>query len=108
MNLRGIHVKLALLLALLLPLQGFAMHLRCADAAQAAATASCHEHGGAHDHGSSLHNDHAACCCTAARTDGAFDLGPLPPAATRAFAVAPASPVFLSRDRLDRPPRPNA
>jgi hypothetical protein len=101
-------VKLALLLALIMPLQGLAAAWGCvsfdavsSDAASSAAPAHCpHETGAAQQH----HNC-GMCCCAAT-----VALMPLPWAAPRAASpgvLLPLrwQPASVVPDRLDRPPR---
>jgi hypothetical protein len=95
-------VKLALLLALLMPLQGVAAAWGCVsfDAASSAAPAHC-----PHETGAAQHHDCGMCCCAAT-----VALMPLPWAAPRTASpgVLPPlrwQPASVVPDRLDRPPR---
>jgi hypothetical protein len=96
-------VKLTLLLALIMPLQGLAAAWGCVslDAASAAAQTHCaHETGTAQEH----HNCGMGCCAAA------IALIPLPWAAPRTAGpdiLLPLRwlPASVVPDRLDRPPR---
>jgi hypothetical protein len=102
-TLRTQAVKLTLLLALIMPLQGLAAAWGCVslDAASAAAQAHCpHETGAAQQH----HNC-GMCCCAAT-----IALIPLPWAAPRTASPGVVLPArwqapSVVPDRLDRPPR---
>ena len=95
-------MKLALLLALIMPLQGFASAWSCGSfgAAPAAAAQHC-----AHEDGAAQQHHHCGTCCCAA----AIAVVPLlwiPPRPVNAGALLPVrSPPAIAIDRLDRPPR---
>jgi hypothetical protein len=103
MRLHRFFGSLALCLAILLPVQGFAMNLRCAPATQAGGAPSsthCHEH----ERGGPLHHDCAPCCGVAA--DSTIRLAIVQPLAPVKIASTSAvAPPHLARERLDRPPR---
>jgi hypothetical protein len=96
-------MRLALLLALIMPLQGFASAWSCTalDGASADAPQHCaHETGAAPQH-----HTCGTCCCTAA-----IAVMPVPWAAARQTSsdlLLPlrGSPLKVVLDRLDRPPR---
>jgi len=95
-------LELALLLALMLPLQGFATAVSCA----ALDTASAAEH---HcPHGPAVQHHSCGTCCSAAIA--VTTLPWTPPRSRRLLASVPLlfSPPKLALDRLDRPPRPIA
>jgi hypothetical protein len=96
-------MKLALLLALIMPLQGFASAWNCGsfDAAPATSAQHC-----AHEAGAAQQQHHCGTCCCAA----AIAVMPLlwvPPPPVNAGAPLPlrSSPPAITLDRLDRPPR---
>jgi hypothetical protein len=94
-------LELALLLVLLLPLQGFATALSCGSFNAAPATAQQHcAHGSA-----AVQHHHCGSCCSAALV--ATPLHWAPPRATRPDVSLPLliSPALVALDRLDRPPR---
>jgi hypothetical protein len=96
-------MRLAALLALIMPLQGFASAWSCAsfDAASMATHQHC-----AHDTGAAqAHHTCGTCCCAAA-------IALMPPPWTAPRPVGPdvllslrSSPPTVFLDRLDRPPR---
>ncbi|HWW29223.1 MAG TPA: hypothetical protein VNY80_04360 [Steroidobacteraceae bacterium] len=93
-------LELALLLVLLLPLQGFATALSCGSFDAAPAAAQHCAHGSA-----AVQHHHCGTCCSAA-----IVVTPLhwaPPRATRPDVSLPLliSPALVALDRLDRPPR---
>jgi len=111
-------MKLALLLALIMPLQGFASAWSCGsrDAAQAAAAATAPAAAQAaapvaapqqcaHTGAAQQHHHCGTCCCAAA-----IAVVPalwVPPRSANLGALLPArSPPAIVLDRLDRPPRP--
>jgi hypothetical protein len=100
----------ALLLALLLPVQGFAAFSGCAplsgahDAEHQAQTT--HAHCAEHPSRDSAVQHHACCdCCIAAVGQAAPDW--IPPRSETPQLSLPAlrQPLMISLDRLDRPPR---
>jgi hypothetical protein len=100
-------MKLALLLALIMPLQGFASAWSCAtfDPTPATGPATALQHC-AHDAGAAQQHHHCGTCCCAA----AIAVVPLlwiPPRPVNAGALLPvrSSPPAIALDRLDRPPR---
>jgi hypothetical protein len=100
-------MTLALLLALMLPLQGFASAWSCS--AQESGSAAEHHHC-ADDLGktptSGEQHHHCGTCCAAAIALMPFRW--TPPPAVRSAASLPfnGSPPKIALDRLDRPPRP--
>lgn len=94
-------MKLALLLALIMPLQGFASAWGCAfDTAPATAPQHC-----AHDAGVAQQHHHCGMCCCAAAI-AAVPLFWIPPRPANPGALLPVrSPPAILLDRLDRPPR---
>jgi len=111
-------LELALLLALMLPLQGFATAVRCAAfdtaAAAAASTLTAASTGAptAADphcaHGTAVQHHSCGTCCSAAIAATSYQW--TPPRSRRAALSLPLlfSPPKLALDRLDRPPRPAA
>jgi hypothetical protein len=95
-------MKLALLLALIMPLQGFASAWSCGsfDAAPAAAAQHC-----AHEDGAAQQHHHCGTCCAAAIA--VMPLLWVPPRPENAGSPLPlrSSPPAIALDRLDRPPR---
>jgi hypothetical protein len=98
-------LELALLLVLMLPLQGFAAAFSCEphDSAAAAATSAPEQHC---PHASSALQHHACgtCCCAA------MVITPLPWVPPRSISPQVRVPLLFSPpkivlDRLDRPPR---
>jgi len=95
-------LELALLLVLMLPLQGFATAASCA----AFDTAAAAEH---HcPHGTAVQHHSCGTCCFAAIA--VTSLQWTPPRSRRPVASFPLlfSPPKLALDRLDRPPLPSA
>jgi hypothetical protein len=98
-------MKLVLLLALIMPLQGFASAWSCGsrDAAPAAAPAAAPQQC-AHTGAAQQHHHCGSCCCAAA-----IAVAPplwVPPRSASPGALLPArSPPAIVLDRLDRPPR---
>jgi hypothetical protein len=108
---RATSLKLALLLALLLPLQGFAAVSSCAQTGLAHAATHSHQASpaaeGRCDHASpnTLHHDCGTCCCVAVSSNsGASWLAPLLNRPQPAL-VRLKTPLSATIDRLDRPPR---
>jgi hypothetical protein len=100
-------MKLALLLALIMPLQGFASAWSCAsfDAAPATGPATALQHC-AHDAGAvQLHHHCGTCCCAAAISVVPLVWAPPRPANQGALLPVRSSPPAIALDRLDRPPR---
>jgi hypothetical protein len=100
-------MKLALLLALIMPLQGFASAWSCEalGPAPAAGHATALQHC-AHDAGAAqLHHHCGTCCCAAAIS--VMPMVWLPPRPANSSALLPvrSSPPAIVLDRLDRPPR---
>jgi hypothetical protein len=95
-------LELALLLVLILPLQGFATAVSCAAVDTASAAAHHCPHGTAVQHHSC-----GTCCSTAI---AGTSLQWIPPQSRRPLASFRFlfSPPKLALDRLDRPPRPTA
>jgi hypothetical protein len=96
-------MKLALLLALIMPLQGFASAWSCGsrDAAPAATQQHCpQETGGAQQH----HHCGTSCCAAAIAVSPKLWIAPRPanPIALLALRLSPPAIIL---DRLDRPPR---
>jgi hypothetical protein len=91
-------LELALLLVLMLPLQGFASAASCA---ASAADQHC-------AHGTAAQHHGCGTCCSAAIVVTSFDWAP--PQSRRPQLSVPLlfSPPKLALDRLDRPPRPAA
>jgi hypothetical protein len=108
---RGFSPVVALLLALLLPLQGFALAAHCEQApvsGQAAAPGAAHEHCTHLEHAPSpRHHHHGGCadCCQTAVATAALDWSVPAAVAPELFLPAPRAPLTISLDRLDRPPR---
>ncbi|HZE42758.1 MAG TPA: hypothetical protein VE058_03175 [Steroidobacteraceae bacterium] len=102
-------MKLALLLALIMPLQGFASAWGCgsfdtAPAAEATAAQHC-AHDTAHDTGVAQQHHHCGTCCHAAAI-AVMPLFRVPPRPAIPGALLPVrSPPAIVLDRLDRPPR---
>jgi hypothetical protein len=99
-------MKLALLLALMMPLQGFASAWGCGsfDTAQTAAPATAPQHC-AHEAGVTQQHHHCGTCCCAAAIAVMPPLWiPPRPANTGALLPARSAPAIVL-DRLDRPPR---
>jgi hypothetical protein len=104
---------LALLWALMLPLQGFAAAEHCegssgqhAKASLAHSPATAHEHCPPHER--APHRDHHGCCsdcCLTAVAASTLAWTPARLIAPALFLPAPRAPLTLSLDRLDRPPR---
>jgi len=96
-------LELALLLVLMLPLQGFAAAFGCEPHAAAAATSATHQHC---PHASSAVQHHACgtCCCAAVVVT---PLQWVPPRSISPQVRVPLlfSPPKIVLDRLDRPPR---
>jgi hypothetical protein len=108
-------MKLALLLALIMPLQGFASALSCKafDPAPATGSAAALQHC-AHDADAGaglgagavqLHHHCGTCCCAAAISVMPVVWVPPPPAISSALLPGRSSPPAIVLDRLDRPPR---
>jgi hypothetical protein len=100
-------MRLMLLLALILPLQGFAVAWNCGppDTGSTAAHQHCSPGSGAPHSGDAQPHHHCGTCCAAAVA--ALPFGWVaPPSITPPIALPPMRPppkVVL--DRLDRPPR---
>jgi hypothetical protein len=111
----------ALLLALMLPLQSFAAASSCEHAqtgqstapggttALGAATAqgaAAHEHCAHHPAHASTWQSHGCCaaCCMAAVVAATLDWTPPRAVALEHYLPAPRAPLLISPDRLDRPP----
>jgi hypothetical protein len=103
-------MKLALLLALIMPLQGFASAWGCGsfdtapasapDTALATAPQHC-----AHEVGVAQQHHHCGICCCAAAI-AVMPLFRVPPRPANPGALLPVrSPPAIVLDRLDRPPR---
>jgi hypothetical protein len=108
---RATSLKLALLLALLLPLQAFAAVSSCAQTGLAHAATHSHQASPAadgrceHASPSTLHHDCGTCCCVAVSCNsGASWPAPLLTHPQPALA-RPKTPLSATIDRLDRPPR---
>lgn len=99
-------MALVLLLALLLPVQGFAGAWGCR--AQGAATAAPHHHcsddSGKAQTGEQRH--HCGTCCAAAIALMPFRWTPPRPVSSEHFLPLHGAPPKVALDRLDRPPRP--
>jgi hypothetical protein len=98
-------MKLALLLALIMPLQGFASAWGCGSFATAPVTApaTAAQHC-AHDGVAQQHHHCGTCCCAAAIA--VMPLFSVPPRPANPGALLPVrSPPAIVLDRLDRPPR---
>jgi hypothetical protein len=95
-------MKLALLLALIMPLQGFASAWSCGlfDAAPATAPQHCAQDGAAQQH-----HHCGTCCCAAAIAVMPVLWAPPRPANPGALLPLSRSPPAIILDRLDRPPR---
>ncbi|MGO9948495.1 MAG: hypothetical protein ACLPWG_16775 [Steroidobacteraceae bacterium] len=95
-------LELALLLALMLPLQGFATAASCA----VFETASAPEH---HcQHGTAVQHHSCGTCCSAAIAVTSLQWTPPRSRRLPASFLLLLSPPKLALDRLDRPPRPTA
>jgi hypothetical protein len=97
-------MRLALLLALIMPLQGFAsggcgFPYSAPAAAPAAAPQQCAHAGAAQHH-------HCGTCCCAAAIAVPLLWVPPRPANPSALLFSRCSPPAMILDRLDRPPRP--
>ena len=101
----------ALLVALLLPLQGFAAAARCdliTGQAEAPAVAgpAAHEHCVQHEHvPTSQHHGCCTVCWLTAVAATTLDWTVPRTAAPQLFLPAPRAPLTMSLERLDRPPR---
>jgi hypothetical protein len=105
---RSSALKLALLLVLMLPLQGFAAAFSCEplDSAAAAAAPTADHHC---PHGSSAVQHHACgTCCSAAMVVTPLQWVPPRSISPRVRVPLLFSPPNIVLDRLDRPPRPAA
>jgi hypothetical protein len=97
----------ALLMALMLPLQSFAAAAHCDSAAQASVAA--HAHCAEHEHAANpQHHGCCADCCLAAAMAAALNWTLPRAAAPELFLPTLRTPLTVSLDRLDRPPRPIA
>jgi hypothetical protein len=100
-------MSFVLLLALMLPLQGFASASSCSahQSGEAAAQHHCPDDSGKTPAGGEQHH-HCGTCCAAAIALTPFRW--IPPRAERSQASLPfnRSPPRIALDRLDRPPRP--
>jgi hypothetical protein len=100
-------MKLALLLALIMPLQGFASAWSCGafDPAPATGPATALQHC-AHAAGDvQLHHHCGTCCCAAAISIMPLVWVPPRPANPGALLPVSSAPPAIALDRLDRPPR---
>jgi hypothetical protein len=95
-------MRLVLLLALIMPLQGFASAWSCGsrDAASAAAPQQCEHAGTAQQH----HHCGTCCCAAAIAVSPTLWIAPRP-ANPGALLPLRLSPPAIILDRLDRPPR---
>jgi hypothetical protein len=93
-------LKLALLLALILPLQGFAVAWSCA----APETVEMSQHHCGQADGASVHH-HCGTCCAAAIAATATVWATPPATITRLSLPSFRSLPAIALDRLDRPPR---
>jgi hypothetical protein len=99
-------MKLALLLALIMPLQGFASAWSCGSFDAAPATRATAAQHCAHDTGVAQQHHHCGTCCCAAAI-AVMPLFRVQPRSANLGALLPAhSPPAIVLDRLDRPPRP--
>jgi hypothetical protein len=105
----------ALLLALMLPLQSFAAASSCEHAQTGQSTAlggataqgaAAHEHCAHHPAHASTWQSHGCCaaCCMAAVVAATLDWTPPRAVASEHYLPAPRAPLLISPDRLDRPP----
>jgi hypothetical protein len=100
---RVTNLRLALLLALILPLQAFAALSNCAQSAHwalPAAEAHCD-----HAHVNVPHHDCGTCCCVAAAGNPLVQWGAPRFTAPQLALVRIEPPPSVAIDRLDRPPR---
>jgi hypothetical protein len=98
-------MKLALLLALIMPLQGFASAWGCGSFDTAPATGATAGQHCAHDTGVAKQHHHCGTCCCAAAI-AVMPLFRVPPRPANPGALLPVrSPPAIVLDRLDRPPR---
>jgi hypothetical protein len=98
-------MKLALLLALMMPLQGFASTWGCGSFDTAPATGATASQHCAHDTGAAQQHHHCGTCCHAAAI-AVMPLFRVPPRPANPGALLPVrSPPAIVLDRLDRPPR---
>ena len=98
-------MKLALLLALIMPLQGFAAAWACGSFDTAPATGAAAPKHCAHDTGVAQQHHHCGTCCCAA-VIAVMPLFRVPPRPANPGLLLPVrSPPAIVLDRLDRPPR---
>jgi hypothetical protein len=99
-------MTLALLLALILPLQGFAAAWSCSahDTGESAARHHCPNDSGKPQSGEPHH--HCGTCCAAAIALVPFSWTPPRSANPEASLPSHRPPPTVALDRLDRPPRP--
>jgi len=106
---RTFRIGLALLLTLMLPLQGYAAMPRCAQHDQSATSAAALAASpvGQHhcEHGTVSHHHCDNCCCGVAIALTPTPWTPPLPSAPQAAGAAPESSPITRLDRLDRPPR---
>jgi hypothetical protein len=96
----------ALLLALLLPLQGFAAAAHCEHAAIVSHSMAAHQHCPDHpEHAPAPRHHGCGDCCTVAAPCASFDWHMPRALAAEASLPAPRTPLTIALDRLDRPPR---
>jgi hypothetical protein len=106
---RIFRIGFALLLSLMLPLQGYAAMPVCAQHEQSASSTaeSAASQAGQHhcEHGTVSHHHCDNCCCGVAIALAAAPWTPPLPSALQASGAAPESSPTTRLDRLDRPPR---